>query len=257
MSVWHTPQAASRTSTSPALGSASSTSCTTSGRPNSSRTAARIFTARTLIERPMFIRVAEREPPPRLSLGTELGGSMERQPLAFGVYRRPASGGPLRTVWSMGAWGPGSFENDAALDWAWELDEDLDASALRRALAAVYDGKTDEEAVAAAEVVAALSAGPPPPRHPTRSRSGSNGPTASSTTTCASRRWQPCSTSATAPRSAGYGSSPAGATSGSRRSTSSPRASRRSPRHRAREKKWPRPGQACGSRPSRPACRAG
>jgi len=55
----------------------------------------------------------------------------------------------------MGAWGPGSFENDAALDWVWELDEDLDASALRRALAAVYDGESDEEAVAAAEVVAA------------------------------------------------------------------------------------------------------
>src|SRR4051794_39164708 len=46
MSVWHTPQATSRTSTSPARGAASSTSCTTSGAPNSSRTAARIFMAR-------------------------------------------------------------------------------------------------------------------------------------------------------------------------------------------------------------------
>src|SRR4051794_19455601 len=43
-SVWQTPQAASRTSASPALGSARSTSCTDSGCPNSSRTAARIFT---------------------------------------------------------------------------------------------------------------------------------------------------------------------------------------------------------------------
>src|SRR5512146_3064286 len=44
MSVWQTPHAASRTSTSPALGSARSTSWTARGRPNCSRTAARIFT---------------------------------------------------------------------------------------------------------------------------------------------------------------------------------------------------------------------
>src|SRR5215207_6307219 len=43
MSVWQTPQATRRTSTSPGFGSASSTSCTTSGAPNSSSTAARIF----------------------------------------------------------------------------------------------------------------------------------------------------------------------------------------------------------------------
>src|SRR3954454_6952207 len=42
MSVWQTPQASSRTSTSPARGSASSTSWTASGAPNSSRTAALI-----------------------------------------------------------------------------------------------------------------------------------------------------------------------------------------------------------------------
>ena len=45
MSVWHTPQATRRTSTSLGPGSASSTSPTTSGLPNSSRTAARIFIA--------------------------------------------------------------------------------------------------------------------------------------------------------------------------------------------------------------------
>ena len=45
MSVWQTPQASSRTSTSPARGSSSSTSVTLSGFPNSSSTAARIFTA--------------------------------------------------------------------------------------------------------------------------------------------------------------------------------------------------------------------
>src|SRR3954447_14116250 len=43
MSVWQTPVATSRTSTSPAFGSASSTSWTTSGAPNSSNTAARIL----------------------------------------------------------------------------------------------------------------------------------------------------------------------------------------------------------------------
>src|SRR4029079_10495884 len=48
VSVWHTPQAASRTRTSPAFGSARSISWTTSGLPNSSRTAARIFMATRL-----------------------------------------------------------------------------------------------------------------------------------------------------------------------------------------------------------------
>src|SRR6185295_18257175 len=48
MSVWHTPHARRRTSTSPAPGSARSISWTESGEPNSSRTAARIFTPATL-----------------------------------------------------------------------------------------------------------------------------------------------------------------------------------------------------------------
>src|SRR4051795_9612173 len=46
MSVWQTPVATSRTSTSPGCGSARSTSWTASGGPNSSSTAARIFMAR-------------------------------------------------------------------------------------------------------------------------------------------------------------------------------------------------------------------
>src|SRR4051795_6366472 len=55
MSVWQTPQATRRTSTSPAFGSASSTSCTTSGAPNSSSTAARILImAQTLISSVMW-----------------------------------------------------------------------------------------------------------------------------------------------------------------------------------------------------------
>src|ERR1700686_4350557 len=47
MSVWQTPHAANRTSTSPSRGSASSTSCTTSGLANSSRTAALILICRS------------------------------------------------------------------------------------------------------------------------------------------------------------------------------------------------------------------
>src|SRR3954451_5123856 len=47
MSVWHTPQATRRTSTSPALGSARSISCTARGAPNSSSTAARTFMVST------------------------------------------------------------------------------------------------------------------------------------------------------------------------------------------------------------------
>src|SRR4051794_31638206 len=55
MSVWQTPQATRRTSTSPALGSARSTSWTTSGAPNSSSTAARILImAETLISSAMW-----------------------------------------------------------------------------------------------------------------------------------------------------------------------------------------------------------
>src|SRR4051794_30706371 len=48
MSVWQTPHASRRTSTSPAFGSARSSSWTTSGLPNFSRTAARIFMRETL-----------------------------------------------------------------------------------------------------------------------------------------------------------------------------------------------------------------
>src|SRR6476469_7054425 len=46
MSVWQTPHATRRTRTSPAFGSARSTSWTTSGAPNSSNPAARIFMGR-------------------------------------------------------------------------------------------------------------------------------------------------------------------------------------------------------------------
>ena len=61
----------------------------------------------------------------------------------------------------MGAWGTGSFENDDALDWAFELDGAEDHELLRAAFEAVLDEDYPETpacctALAAAEVVAAL-----------------------------------------------------------------------------------------------------
>jgi len=61
----------------------------------------------------------------------------------------------------MGAWGIGTFENDDAADWAWELEEALDLGPVRQALAATMDTDGYLErpegacAVAAAAVVAA------------------------------------------------------------------------------------------------------
>src|SRR5579862_648251 len=65
MSVWHTPQATRRTSASPACGSASSTSWTASGAPNSSRTAALILTCASLRNHLLLQRDRERDEPPR------------------------------------------------------------------------------------------------------------------------------------------------------------------------------------------------
>lgn len=65
-------------------------------------------------------------------------------------------------VRSMGAWGSGVFENDAALDWVGELVESGDASRVSAALRSgrrwwvVYlDAWKSNEALAAAEVVSA------------------------------------------------------------------------------------------------------
>src|SRR6059058_5428526 len=82
MSVWHTPHATSRTSTSPARGSASSTSWTASGAPNSSSTAALIFITailrlvgraarrsgplRVVLARPVLVDPAPRHPAERV-----------------------------------------------------------------------------------------------------------------------------------------------------------------------------------------------
>ncbi len=71
----------------------------------------------------------------------------------------------------MGAWGPGTFENDSALDWVHDLAEFEDAKFLSETLQAVFeeaddDGLLDSDvgsyALAAAEVVAAARGKPHP-----------------------------------------------------------------------------------------------
>ena len=63
----------------------------------------------------------------------------------------------------MGAWGPGNFENDEALDWVFTLEEVEDLSAVKDALDAVQYSEEDyldawecSIALAAVEVLAAL-----------------------------------------------------------------------------------------------------
>jgi hypothetical protein len=67
----------------------------------------------------------------------------------------------------MGAWGTGSFENDGAADFAWEIAEGgvpVLEKALDRVLAAGQSYLEDaEEAIAAAEVVAKLGGRGPSP----------------------------------------------------------------------------------------------
>lgn len=65
----------------------------------------------------------------------------------------------------MGAWGPGSFENDDAADFVYELEEADGSKILARALKkALGDEEPDVEAgsraIAAAEVVAGLKGAP-------------------------------------------------------------------------------------------------
>ena len=61
----------------------------------------------------------------------------------------------------MGAWGYGSFDNDDAADWVWELEHAGDYEVVRPVLEAVaerddhLEAPTCCEAIAAAEVVAA------------------------------------------------------------------------------------------------------
>lgn len=65
-----------------------------------------------------------------------------------------------------GAWDVGSFDNDDALDWVWELSESDDLSlveeALQRAVEATdyLEAPTGSVAIVAAEVVAALRGNP-------------------------------------------------------------------------------------------------
>lgn len=75
-------------------------------------------------------------------------------------------------VWSSsvlaGAWDTGSFDNDDALDWVWELSESDDLSAVENAVSAAanasdyLEAPTASMAIAAAEVIAALKGNPGP-----------------------------------------------------------------------------------------------
>ena len=77
----------------------------------------------------------------------------------------------------MGAWGAGSFENDAVLDWTYTFAEEPSLAALREKLEEVVNLDPEEyldsdpcyEAVGAAETVAALK-GKPNPELPDRIR---------------------------------------------------------------------------------------
>jgi len=67
----------------------------------------------------------------------------------------------------MGVWGAGSFENDDALDWIWELETSADFALLDTSLDAVLNASPGEMgasdwavALAAAEIVAALGGRP-------------------------------------------------------------------------------------------------
>jgi hypothetical protein len=63
----------------------------------------------------------------------------------------------------MGAWGPGSFDNDSACDWAYSLEESKDLSLVEAAMEKVLasgpgylEAPDSEEALAAIEVLARL-----------------------------------------------------------------------------------------------------
>jgi hypothetical protein len=64
----------------------------------------------------------------------------------------------------MGAWGTGSFDNDDASDWIYELEESPDVAVVRRALdirsAPYLEAPEGSTAIAAAEVVAAARGRP-------------------------------------------------------------------------------------------------
>jgi Domain of unknown function (DUF4259) len=67
----------------------------------------------------------------------------------------------------MGAWGAGSFDNDDAGDWVWELEDTEDTAILDEAFSQVTERGEDyleasecSVAIAAAEVVAALRGRP-------------------------------------------------------------------------------------------------
>ena len=70
---------------------------------------------------------------------------------------------PEALEYRLGAWGKGSFDNDSALDWVYELEESSDLSAIQSALMMESDYlEVDEGAaiLAASEVLLALAGRP-------------------------------------------------------------------------------------------------
>ncbi|MBV8881741.1 MAG: DUF4259 domain-containing protein [Planctomycetaceae bacterium] len=74
----------------------------------------------------------------------------------------------------MGAWGPGTFENDGALDWIGDLAEVKDGwSLIRSALkSAMTPGESDGQLVLAAAECVAVCRGKPPASPPPADLSG-------------------------------------------------------------------------------------
>ena len=66
----------------------------------------------------------------------------------------------------MGTWGVGTFENDAASDWVYDLEKVNDVTILKSTIAAItesdayLEARACENALAAAEVIAALGGQP-------------------------------------------------------------------------------------------------
>jgi hypothetical protein len=65
----------------------------------------------------------------------------------------------------MGAWGAGSFDNDDAIDWLWDLQDARDLAPIDAAFSAVMTGEAPDAptawtGIAAAEVVAAINGQP-------------------------------------------------------------------------------------------------
>jgi len=105
----------------------------------------------------------------------QLAGSVSYKPSAFNERPRPARVNqgvisPLPGRLEMGAWGPGSLENDDASDWLGDFCDEPDKESVSNALSTVAEMDADvypevpecSVSLAAAEVIAALKGAPAP-----------------------------------------------------------------------------------------------